>query len=621
MSLLINTKTKEKISLNKEVYSIGTFADSDTKINSNGDFQVIIKAKEGQLVLYKGCGKFLLNKKHVLKKILEDGDELTIGDETFVFVSKVKSDMLNNRIVRQEHKDVFATVNDKLLAPELLFLNGKFAEKFSIILELNDLHDSIVINAIKSTRAEKGFLIIFEKESSELSIKSTFSLKTEDCERLNSNFIDKFISEIKENSKVINNIKDTNFDFINNLLIAKLKIRNKFFGYICLINKEVSEFGEFNDKDKYIIEILALHASIALDKLQSLEKFKNESDIVRKLQRYLPRKAIAKLLGNKANLSMAGAAQTCTVLYIDIYKFSEISRQLNPVEIITLLNDYFTVMTRVVFSFNGSTSKFMGDTLMAVFGSPLINPNHALEAVLAGIEMKRQAKTLKGKFFEKFALENFEVRIGINTGEVIYGNVGPPQRMDFTVLGDNVNITEIIKSRTPPGGILLGSITYEKVKSTVKVKAMQKINIDNGYIGVYEIHDKVENEVLIKADSHEKSDYNIRDHIRVEVKTIAFVIKNGSKNQGVIKDISLGGVCLKIAGNYKNGDEIEITFKLSEELVFKNIKGTIKYVKQPKRSDIKNENNLLMGIEFNKLSDNDYIQLVNYIDRKCFSVK
>jgi hypothetical protein len=325
MTFLVNTKTKEQISLNKEVYSIGTFADSDTKISSNEDFQVIIKAKEGQLVLYKGCGKFLLNKKHVLKKVLEDGDELTIGDETFLFTSRLKADLINTRIVKQEQKEMLFNMKDNLLAPEFLSFNDKFADKFSIIMEINDLHDSIVNNAVKCTGADNGFLIISEKDSSEFSIKSVTGLKTEDFDKLNSNFIDKHLTDIKVNSKIQNKMDDFQFSFIKNMLIVKLKIRSKLFGYICLINK--SE-GDFNDKDRYIIETLAINASVALDKLQLYEKLKHESDIVRKLQRYLPRKAIAKLLGNKASLSMTGAAQTCTVLYLDIYNFSEIANHL-----------------------------------------------------------------------------------------------------------------------------------------------------------------------------------------------------------------------------------------------------------------------------------------------------
>jgi class 3 adenylate cyclase len=618
MTFLVNAKTKEKITLDKEVYSIGTFADSDTRITSNEDFQVIIKAKDGKLVLYKGCGKFTLNRKHVLKKILEDGDELIIGDETFIFSDRMKADLFNTRVMKQEQKDAFLSANEKLLAPELLSFNDKFAEKFSLILEINDLHDSIVSNAINYSNASQGFLIITEKDGKEFTLKSLKGLDREEADKLDSNFIDKYLSDFKVSSKILNNVQDIYYTSITNMLIVKLKIRSKFFGYLCLFNKNL---GDFNDKDRFIIESLAINASVAMDKIQLLEKLRNESDVVRKLQRYLPRKAIAKLLGNKAILSMTGASQVCTVLFIDIYNFAEISKLCTPVELVTLLNDYFTVMTRVVFSFNGSTSKFMGDSLMAVFGSPLLTPNHPLESVLAALEMQRQANNLKEKFFEKYGLENFHIRIGINTGEVVYGNVGPPQRMDFTVLGDNVSLAEFIKSQANHGTILISASTYEKVKSMVRAKPMQKIKLGNQAIGVHEVNDKTENEIFFKTESDDKADYNIRDHIRVDIKTIAFVMKNGNKNQGVVRDISLGGLCLKISGNYKNGEEIELTFKLNEDLVFKNIKGIIKYVKQPKRTDIKNENNLLMGIEFTKLSDNDYIQLVNYIDRKCFSYK
>jgi class 3 adenylate cyclase len=435
-----------------------------------------------------------------------------------------------------------------------------------------------------------------------------------DYDKITTFVINPCIKNIKgSNSEYFNNIKVPQIKFINSVLVSKLKIRNVIIGYIFLFNKEDNR--KFEDKDKYIIEIISTHSSLAFERVITLEKMKEESKNILKLQRFLPRKAISKILNENTDIFMNGSIQNCTVLFSDITEFMKISKNLSPVQIVSLLNDYFTVMTKVIFSFNGTISKFIGDKILAVFGIPLPSSNHCLEAVLSSLEMKKQEKLLKEKIKEKYKIDDFNIRIGINSGPVLYGNIGAPQRMEFTVMGATVNITNKITEMAKPDNIFISNTTYEKVKGIIKSNFINKLKIKhNQDIEIYQIFDKTDSELFVKLED-KNINYNIREHVRIDVKSMVVISKGDIKIQGTIKDISLGGVSIKVNSEFKKGDEINITFKLSNDILFENIPAIVRHVNPGYNNK---DGKSVLGVQFVKLSDEDYINLVNYIDKKIF---
>ena len=272
---------------------------------------------------------------------------------------------------------------------------------------------------------------------------------------------------------------------IANLIFKKLKINSNLDLKVNKANKTRT----FSEQDKYLIQSLATQAAISIDNANMYEKVKNETDLRNHLQRYLPRNTVSKVIDSEINLSMIGELQECSILFADICGFTSISENINPQDTVKLLNHYLTNMTKVIFSFNGSVDKFIGDGIMAVFGAPVVNPNHAVEATLSAVEMKNQIESLRETFEKDFGIKDFNIRIGINTGMAIYGNVGSPQRMDFTVIGDSVNIASRMEKSAPPGGILISKNTYDKVKDYINAKEWEPISVKGkkGLIKVYEI--------------------------------------------------------------------------------------------------------------------------------------
>jgi adenylate cyclase len=141
---------------------------------------------------------------------------------------------------------------------------------------------------------------------------------------------------------------------------------------------------------------------------------------------------------------------------------------MTPVEAAKLLNTFLTRMTDVVFEHEGTLDKFLGDALLAVFGAPFEQTDHALKAVEAALEMRRALADLNLQISQKLSM-----RIAINSGIALTGDIGSPKRREFTVLGDVVNIASRIEDEVAgPGEIVISGATYERIKKHVKVRPL-----------------------------------------------------------------------------------------------------------------------------------------------------
>lgn len=165
-------------------------------------------------------------------------------------------------------------------------------------------------------------------------------------------------------------------------------------------------------------------------------------------------------------VNLGGDKKVVTVLFSDIRNFTPIAEALPPDQLVRLLNEYFTEMARVIFENQGSLDKYIGDALVAVFGSliPLENPAH--NAVQAAIQMMKSLVTANKGWVDQYGFA-VNIGIGINTGEVFSGNIGSPERMEFTVIGDTVNIASRFSGAARPGQILVTRETLKCLDSEI----------------------------------------------------------------------------------------------------------------------------------------------------------
>jgi adenylate cyclase len=145
------------------------------------------------------------------------------------------------------------------------------------------------------------------------------------------------------------------------------------------------------------------------------------------------------MLNQPDNLALGGMKKTVTIMFTDLVDFTKLSERLEPEQLSTILNDYFTSMTDIIMNYHGTVDKFIGDAIMVFWGAPLDDHNHAQNALETAIEMQYEVNKIR----QRNVLENkpkLFLRIGISSGDVIVGNMGSRQRFDYTVIGDEVNL-------------------------------------------------------------------------------------------------------------------------------------------------------------------------------------
>jgi adenylate cyclase len=195
-------------------------------------------------------------------------------------------------------------------------------------------------------------------------------------------------------------------------------------------------------------------------------------------QYYLTASVINEMLKDPSKLKLGGDKKDLTVLFSDIRGFTTISEKLTPEDLVHLLNEYLTEMTNLVFKYDGLLDKYMGDAIMAVFGAPLDQPDHALRACRTALGMMDELKKLQ----EKWADEGrpvFDIGIGINSGDMVVGNMGSDMRFDYTVMGDMVNLGSRLEGTNKEYGtnIIISEYTYAVVKDALFCRELDSVRV------------------------------------------------------------------------------------------------------------------------------------------------
>lgn len=230
-----------------------------------------------------------------------------------------------------------------------------------------------------------------------------------------------------------------------------------------------------------------LYANITLVALSTLsgrfyDEFRQRQFLKDAFSKYLAPDVVKILLTHPDSLKLGGEKKEITTLFCDLRDFTALSEKLEPQELTQVLNETFTVLTSVIFKHQGTVDKYIGDALMAFFGAPLEQPDHAYRACMAAQEMVKEFNKKKVDFKKRFGFD-LRLGIGINTGVVNVGNMGSEQRFNYTVLGDSVNVASRVESCTKEFGatILTTQATLDAIrkadKSVPQYKAVAKTTL------------------------------------------------------------------------------------------------------------------------------------------------
>jgi adenylate cyclase len=192
--------------------------------------------------------------------------------------------------------------------------------------------------------------------------------------------------------------------------------------------------------------------------------------------KYMTSSVLEHLLAGK--VALGGESLEVTILFTDIRSFTSISEKMDPQQLVGLLNEYFTEMVGIVMEENGVVDKYIGDAIMAVFGAPVPKSGDAANALRAAVRMRGALARLNVALAAR-GLPALRTGIGIHTGQVVAGNIGCEKRMEYTVIGDAVNLASRLETSTKELGVavLISEDTYARVRDTIEARPVREITV------------------------------------------------------------------------------------------------------------------------------------------------
>jgi len=250
----------------------------------------------------------------------------------------------------------------------------------------------------------------------------------------------------------------------------------KVLGIIYVDN--LTATNSFNDEDLEFLIAFSGIAAVAIENGQLTDRITREAVVLSNFQRYFAPNLVKQIAEQKESIKLGGDKKPVVIFFSDIRGFTSMSETMAPTEIAELLTGYFTEMVDIVFAHGGTLDKFMGDAIMALWGAPIQTDDDADKAMQTALDMMKTLAEMNKKWAEQ-GRRQVNIGIGINFGEVFAGNIGSDQRLEYTVIGDAVNVASRLCGKAGPGEILISEPMYKQLKKKPKVEATEPLALKN----------------------------------------------------------------------------------------------------------------------------------------------
>ncbi len=503
--------------IHKVPFKIGRDPNNDMVLGSkivSREHAQIVRGKEGLTIVdLDSQNGTCVNGTRIKEALLRDGDEILIGgililyEETItenIHFSEGDSPLNSKATIIRPLEDLAITgllkreeqpTDRKDQWIEHLEKNNRnlitlyqLSEKLISSVSLRELLDTIIELIFKSIDADRGFLMLFDEGRNLIpkTIKYRDSASGGDGKITISRTIVNRVIQDRVAILTSDAMVDPRFSQgesiylhgIRSAMCVPLWREKDIIGIIHL--DSFRRTNQFTENDLELLMAIANHAAIGIEQARLNERILSEMRIRSNLERFHSPDVVNTIMeesAEKGTLSLKVEEKAATVLFIDIQNFTFLAERLSAPDVASLLNEYFSIMTDIVFEYDGTLDKYMGDAIMATFGAPYSYGNDAEKAVLAALKMRRELKRLMSRKEEK---NRFDVRIGINSGNVVAGYIGSMKRLQYTVLGDVVNIASYLESIAGPNEILIGEETYRQAKKLFPVEEAGKTRVKNG---------------------------------------------------------------------------------------------------------------------------------------------
>ena len=524
-------KPDEIIELNDAIFTAGSSSGCDLILDSfnvaDSHMQII---KDGDTFTIKDMDTLMgtfVNGSPVTSHTLSDSDEITIDTFKLIFQSEEKRDefkspegqfdsflgavtrkkaaapvKLTNTAIPQGSYDLLEDITRKStldpryeefwdgvrykienMMKDLLTL-VKMAKVVNSEMDLDPLLNLIMNQAIDTLGAQRGFIVLHHQKTGNLDVVVARGMEAKldrsEKQSFSSNAIRKVIDEGKSyhSSNVMEDAAvggESKFSYnVKSCICVPLQCKHRTIGAIYLDHTGAA--GIFDKAKVSFMESFANIAAIAVENARLYKIITDQERVRTTLQRFLSPDIVNKIMQDPNILSMKGQRKIATVLFSDIRGFTSLSKDMDPEVLVDTLNEYFTRMIAQIFKHKGTLDKLIGDCVMAVFGAPFSSGNDELQAIKAALDMQKDLELFNHER-EQTGQFKLYMGIGINTGEVIAGNLGSEDVMEYTVMGNTVNVASRAQGLAGKGEIIITQSTYDEVKDLVVVEVWLDLEV------------------------------------------------------------------------------------------------------------------------------------------------
>lgn len=337
-----------------------------------------------------------------------------------------------------------------------------FSAKIAAALGVSEVSQLVVTEAKKLIEATNVSVMLLNQKTGKLEIISARGKEYNSKTEIGPNIGIAGHILVSGKAEIVNDVlSDPRYIRGNNqlrsLICAPLTTQNGTIGVINLSNNEPVNYTA---QDLKLFTALASQAAAAIENAILHENKLKEERIKNNLERYLSPQVVQATIDAKGEISLNPTKRNITLLFSDIRDFTTKCEELPAEKIVMYLNEYFTQMVEVIFSQQGTVNKFVGDMIVAMFGAPAEVADRERKAIETAIDMQRRIERMSVPWIR----DNFLTGIGISSGEVVVGNIGSPRHMDYTAIGDEVNIASRLQSMAEGGQILVSDSVYSATK-------------------------------------------------------------------------------------------------------------------------------------------------------------
>ncbi|HVE73071.1 MAG TPA: adenylate/guanylate cyclase domain-containing protein [Thermoanaerobaculia bacterium] len=344
--------------------------------------------------------------------------------------------------------------------------------------ELSDLLETVMDMIFKYLPVERGLIILFDEQGNPIPKLTKFIEGADAGDIPISRTILKMVAEQQVSLMTSNALEDARLlggksiaiHGIRSAMCVPLWNRQRVIGAV-QVDSPI-HIGRFTEEDLDLLTALANFAAVAIERAQLAEKIEQERKIRSKMERYHSPAVIDEIVKGAGIDEDEVRTAEVSILFADISGFTTVSETKAPEEVASYLSNFFSAAVDAIFAYGGTLDKFIGDAVMAFFGAPIAQDDHADRAVMAGLMMMDRVDQWNEQR-EREGLAPVRIRVGINSGPAVVGNVGTEKRVDYTVLGSSVNIASRLESGVAkPGQLVISQNTLDRVVGSFDTESL-----------------------------------------------------------------------------------------------------------------------------------------------------